>query len=114
MLVVREWAGSRLAQLTIVDPTVIGNIGRYLNHSCRPNCRLVPVRTASLVPHLALFTSRQVAAGEELTFDYGEPGGGGGGEGVLRPGGGAALGRTFCRCGAAECRGHLPYDAELL
>ena len=39
---------------------VIGNIGRYLNHSCDPNLAMVTIRSNSMVPHLALFTSRTV------------------------------------------------------
>ena len=40
---------------------VIGNIGRYLNHSCDPNLSLVTVRSSCMVPHIALFTNRAVA-----------------------------------------------------
>lgn len=35
---------------TFIDPTWKGNIGRYLNHSCEPNCDSVVVRVDSLVP----------------------------------------------------------------
>ena len=45
---------------------VIGNIGRYLNHSCEPNLvMVVTIRSSSMVPHLALFTIRNV---EKVTF----------------------------------------------
>ena len=40
---------------------VIGNIGRYLNHSCDPNLSLVTVGSSCMVPHIALFTNRAVA-----------------------------------------------------
>ena len=39
---------------------VIGNIGRYLNHSCEPNLWMVTVRSNTMVPHLALLTTRAV------------------------------------------------------
>ena len=42
-------AGGRLTR-TIVDPTVLGNIGRYLNHSCCPNLAMLPVRVDCMVP----------------------------------------------------------------
>ena len=42
-------------------PLALGNIGRYLNHSCDPNLVMVPVRTSSAVPHLALFAARDIA-----------------------------------------------------
>ena len=51
---------------------MIGNIGRYLNHSCDPNLIMIPVRTDCLVPSLALFTSRPVEAGQELCYHYGD------------------------------------------
>lgn len=40
------------AQITIVDPSQRGNIGRYLNHSCQPNCEILAVRINSPVPKL--------------------------------------------------------------
>lgn len=58
---------------TVIDPTVIGNIGRYCNHSCNPNLIMVPIRIETLIPHLALFALNNIEAGVELTFDYGNP-----------------------------------------
>jgi hypothetical protein len=57
--------------LTIIDPTLFGNIGRYLNHSCDPNIHVLPVRINSLVPRAAMFALRNIQAGEELVYDYG-------------------------------------------
>ncbi|MPC78562.1 Histone-lysine N-methyltransferase SETMAR [Portunus trituberculatus] len=57
---------------TIVDPTVTGNIGRYANHSCEPNMCVLPVRIGETWPRAALFTKRQVQAGEELCYHYGD------------------------------------------
>lgn len=37
---------------TIIDPSRIGNIGRYLNHSCDPNCEIISVRIDGLIPKL--------------------------------------------------------------
>lgn len=59
------------SQVTIIDPTFIGNIGRYLNHSCDPNTHVVPVRINSVVPVAAMFALRDVQPGEELVYDYG-------------------------------------------
>ena len=81
---------------------VIGNIGRYLNHSCEPNLWMVPVRTDSLVPHLALFTCRPVGAGEELCYHYGDTAGTEA----------ATHSRTDCLCQAPTCRKYLPFDSE--
>lgn len=37
---------------TFIDPSRIGNIGRYLNHSCDPNCEIISVRIDGLIPKL--------------------------------------------------------------
>merc|ERR1739844_196982 len=58
---------------TVIDPTLIGNIGRYVNHSCDPNLIMLPVRIQNLVPHLALFAAIDIPKDTELTFDYGNP-----------------------------------------
>lgn len=38
--------------LAIVNPSVKGNIGRYLNHSCEPNCHIVSVRIDCPLPKI--------------------------------------------------------------
>lgn len=57
---------------TIVDPSIYGNIGRYLNHSCEPNCSLISVRINEFIPKICIFASEDIHPNEELTFDYGE------------------------------------------
>jgi len=77
-----------------VDATRAGNFAHLLNHSCNPNCysRTVPVWDAKLnraVDHVIIFALRDIAAWEELTYDYrfsGEE-------------------RLPCSCGAPTCRG---------
>ena len=57
----------------IMDAKSIGNIGRYLNHSCNPNVFVqnVFVDTHDLrFPWIAFFTSTYVRAGGELCWDY--------------------------------------------
>ncbi len=50
-----------------IDGRGRGNLARYINHSCRPNC------VAEVVEgRIFLFAKRAIAAGEELTYDYGE------------------------------------------
>lgn len=87
-------------QETIVDPTCIGNIGRYINHSCEPNCVIVPVRVSSPIPRLGVFAVHNVEAGNEITYDYSS--------------GGSGLGSTPCCCNTNACRGFLPFDEDLL
>jgi histone-lysine N-methyltransferase SETMAR len=60
---VREHFGGSVTT-TVVDPTAIGNIGRYLNHSCGPNLAVHPVRVDCLVPRVALFAARDIGAGQ--------------------------------------------------
>jgi len=105
-MILREFSGGKLAQNTIVDPTVIGNIGRYLNHSCSPNLTMMAVRSNTMVPHLALVTNRDVVKGEELCFNYGASTTGGQGSSDYG-------GRTKCLCGMSNCSGYLPYNPEL-
>lgn len=93
---------------TYVDPTVIGNIGRYVNHSCEPNAVVVPVRTNNPVPKLCIFALKVIHAGEEITFDYG---GGNINEGCSVEAG--LMQRKPCYCGAQVCRKYLPYDETL-
>jgi SET domain-containing protein len=82
----------------VVDATETGNVARYLNHSCGPNLAVVPVRVPGDGPRplLALFATRAIAAGEELTFDYGSHA--------------ASVSARPCLCGHARCRGRLPWD----
>lgn len=97
---------------TFVDPTYIGNIGRFLNHSCEPNLLMIPVRIDSMVPKLALFAAKDILPGEELSYDYS----------------GRFLNqvsskdkekidcsppRKPCYCGAQSCTTFLPYDSSL-
>lgn len=56
---------------TLIDPTYKGNIGRYLNHSCSPNCEIISVRVDSIIPKIGIFANRIILPMEELTFSYG-------------------------------------------
>jgi SET domain-containing protein len=42
-----------------------GNIARYINHACHPNCYIEVERHA-----IWILASRKIAKGEELTYDY--------------------------------------------
>lgn len=50
-----------------IDGSPRGNIARYINHSCRPNCEaLISGR------RVWIWSMRAIKAGEELTYDYGK------------------------------------------
>ena len=70
LLVCLERFGSRVIR-TSIDPTLSGNVGRFINHSCDPNLVSVAVRVQSVVPHVCFFARRAIAKDEELSFDYG-------------------------------------------
>lgn len=82
----------------VINPAVDGNIARFINHSCDPNCEAILEGRRVFIE-----ATRDIAAGEELFIDYA-----------------LALGRRFtkqdvldyrCRCGAPNCRGtmlHVP------
>uniref|UniRef100_A0A1I8IES2 SET domain-containing protein n=1 Tax=Macrostomum lignano TaxID=282301 RepID=A0A1I8IES2_9PLAT len=57
----------------VMDAKQRGNLGRYMNHSCEPNCRVqsVFVKTHDpRFPETAFFALRRISAGEELCWDY--------------------------------------------
>lgn len=71
-----------------LDGSVPWNPARYFNHSCAPNCEAV--RTDS---GIWIVTRRDLAAGEELTFNYGYD---------------LESYRDYpCQCGAPECVGFM-------
>ncbi|KAL3755014.1 hypothetical protein ACJRO7_002139 [Eucalyptus globulus] len=99
LLVVREHLPSGKACLRInIDATKVGNVGRFINHSCDGgNLSTVLVRsTGALLPRLCFFASKDIREGEELSFSYGEI--------RLRSNG------LQCYCGASNCFGILPSE----
>ena len=71
-----------------LDGAVSWNPARRINHSCGPNCE-----TQSSRGRIWVVARRDIAAGEELTYDYGFPFS----EWREHP----------CRCGAKECAGFI-------
>ena len=47
------------------DAAVGGNIARYVNHACHPNCYIDITGH-----HIWILASRKIRKGEELTYDY--------------------------------------------
>lgn len=100
-----------------IDAYEYGNISRFMNHSCDPNCAIWAVYINCLdpnLPRLGIFTRRSMEAGEELTFDYNvgsgaldaslNESGEGGGKKVSQ------IGQCFCK--AKKCRSYL-FDAAV-
>lgn len=56
-----------------LDAARYGNVTRFFNHSCDPNCGIWSVWIDCLdpyLPRLAFFARRRIEVGEELTFNY--------------------------------------------
>ncbi|XP_067684093.1 histone-lysine N-methyltransferase SETMAR-like isoform X1 [Haliotis asinina] len=93
---------------TCVDPKYVGNIGRYINHSCDPNLIMVPVRVDNNVPKLALFSRCDIPANRELCYDYS-------GQSDDRKSIKVEEGtRKPCFCLSSNCSGYLPFDPHIL
>lgn len=102
IFILKEHSGESVIE-TIVDPTYIGNIGRYINHSCDPNAAIIPVRFDSLVPHLAIFAICDIVPGEEIAYDYS-----GGEQSDF------VKGLKTCHCGKINCTKFIPFNPDLL
>ena len=53
----------------IIDATCKGNLTRFINHSCEPNCE-TQKWTVNGELRIGFFTIKNLQAGEEITFDY--------------------------------------------
>ncbi|KAJ8984713.1 hypothetical protein NQ317_004974 [Molorchus minor] len=90
---------------TFIDPTFYGNIGRYINHSCDPNCKLYVIRINDTVPILAIFANEDINENNEITYDYGDA------ENNLEAADKDK--RKICHCNSTKCRKFLPFDISL-
>jgi len=86
----------------VVDANRGGNIARWINHACAPNCQAQIVEHAGADrrrDRIEIRALRDIAAGEELTYDYGIQ---------LAVPHTARLKRLWaCHCGAPGCSGTL-------
>ncbi|KAG0625352.1 hypothetical protein M758_2G047800 [Ceratodon purpureus] len=82
----------------VIDACSKGNYGRFINHSCDPNCQTEKWMVDGEVC-IGLFAIRDVEKGEEITFDYN----------FVRVGGADA---KKCECGANKCRGFIGVDPD--
>lgn len=55
----------KLNRLYVRDAAVGGNVARYVNHSCTPNCY-----TRVIGDTIWIIAARNIRKGEELTYDY--------------------------------------------
>lgn len=52
-----------------IDATKMGNVARFINHSCSPNCE-VEFWDVNNRECVGIFAKREIQQGEELTYDY--------------------------------------------
>ncbi len=52
-----------------IDATKKGNIARFINHSCDPNC-IPRVIKAEGMKRIIIYARRNIKVGEELVYDY--------------------------------------------
>lgn len=68
-----ECTGPELTMIVCVqqfiDATKKGGKGRFLNHSCAPNC-VVAKWTVGRKSRMGIFAKRDILENEELTFNY--------------------------------------------
>lgn len=58
-----------LSKGEFVDATKKGNLGRFCNHSCNPNCYVDKWVVGDKL-RMGIFAERKIEAGEELVFNY--------------------------------------------
>ncbi|KAM7250216.1 hypothetical protein ACFE04_022099 [Oxalis oulophora] len=86
-----------------IDAGVLGNVARFINHSCEPNLFVQCVLDSHHDPRLAkimLFAADNISPLQELTYDYGYPL-----DSLHDPDG--KIIQVPCYCGTADCRKRL-------
>ncbi|KAI8389486.1 hypothetical protein BD560DRAFT_381843 [Blakeslea trispora] len=59
----------RVDEETVLDATKKGNLARFINHCCSPNCSIKIVMLHQQ-KKVVICTNRTIEAGEEITYDY--------------------------------------------
>ncbi|KAK4253082.1 hypothetical protein QN277_010904 [Acacia crassicarpa] len=75
-----------------IDATRKGSLGRFINHSCQPNCETRKWNVLGEI-RVGIFAKQDIPVGDELAYDYN-----------FEWFGGA---KVRCLCGAAKCSGFL-------
>lgn len=84
----------RIDAFLVCDATKQGNVARFINASCDPNC-YTQIITLNGSKRIAIYAKRDIQAGEELCYDY------------KFPFEFDESKRVKCHCGAQECRGFM-------
>ena len=93
----------RIDALNVCDATKQGNVARFLNASCDPNCQ-TKIITLDGTKRIVIYAKKDISVGDELCYDYKFP---------LEY---DESKRIPCHCGAKDCRGFMNWvrDGGLL
>ncbi|MBP8823110.1 MAG: SET domain-containing protein-lysine N-methyltransferase [Flavobacteriales bacterium] len=86
----------------VIDANSGGNVARWINHGCAPNCKAFVIGDESGDPRkdkVVIEALRGIAAGEELTYDYDIH--------IEEPITAEERRLWACRCGAPNCTGTM-------
>ncbi|CAJ0961268.1 unnamed protein product, partial [Mesorhabditis belari] len=81
----------RVDENEVIDATQKGNVARFINHSCSPNC-YARVVTVDGDKRIVIYSKGLINKGDEITYDYKFP---------------IEDNKQECLCGAPNCRGTL-------
>lgn len=76
---------------TVIDATKCGNVARFINHCCAPNCS-AKIITVDKHKKIVIYANRDIEPGEEITYDYKFP---------------IEADKIPCLCGSKYCKGTL-------
>lgn len=82
-----------------IDARTTGNLSRFINHSCSPNCVLLPINVRGYM-RCGIFALRDIQPNEFLSYDY---------HFDTQDGD-----KFLCRCGSPACRGTMKKTDEML
>jgi hypothetical protein len=90
----------RIDGLSVCDATKQGNVARFINHSCDPNCftKIISIEGNG---RIVIYAKRDIGAGEELSYDYKFP---------LEY---DEKKRIPCHCGSRDCRGFMNWVSSI-
>lgn len=84
----------RLDGIMVIDASHRGNLARFINHSCDPNCFAKTI-TLNGSKRIVLYARKSIRPGEEITYDYKFPT-----EKDPKK-------KVKCLCGSSSCRKYL-------
>lgn len=85
----------------VVDSWAQGGWTRFVNHSCRPNCKMASGFNCGTYKVMYFTTTKDIAARQQLFLDYGE-------DYFHVAGPGSAIVGNGCLCGVRDCHSKKP------